>query len=135
MLQNLKYKLARFMTGRYGMDQFTRFLSAAAFVMLLLGLFTRKGIFTYIILALIVYMYYRVLSKDIAKRSAENQKFLSFWSKATEGLGRTKRRLLDMKTHHIYKCPSCGQKIRIPRGKGKIEISCPKCSTKFIKNS
>ncbi len=135
MLQDLKYKLARFMTGRYGMDQFGRFLAGVTFVVLVLGFFSKKAIFTYIILALIVYMYFRILSKDIARRSAENQKFLTFYSKITLRLGRTKHRLLDMKTHHIYKCPSCGQKIRIPRGKGKIEISCPKCAAKFIKNS
>ena len=135
MLQDLKYKLARFMTGRYGMDQFGRFLAGVTFVMLVLGFFSKKAIFTYIVLALIGYMYFRILSKDTAKRYAENQKFLALYSKAALQVGKTKHRLIDMKTHHIYKCPSCGQKIRIPRGKGKIEISCPKCAAKFIKNS
>ena len=56
MLQDLKYKLARFMTGRYGMDQFGRFLAGVTFVVLVIGFFSKKAIFTYLILALIVYM-------------------------------------------------------------------------------
>ena len=86
-------------------------------------------------LALIIYTYYRVLSRDYAKRSAENQKYLAKTQKIRMRFQKEKGMMEQRKTHHIYKCPGCGQKIRIPRGKGKIEIECPKCHVKFIKRS
>ena len=135
MLNNLRYKISQFMAGRYGMDQFSQFLGWLAFVLIVIGMFSKKALFTYLTLAVIIYMYFRVLSKDHAKRFAENQKYLQLSAKARGYFTRTKYRISDLKTHHIYKCPTCKQKIRIPRGKGRIEISCPKCRTKFIKNS
>ncbi|MCR5735342.1 MAG: hypothetical protein K6G22_12125 [Lachnospiraceae bacterium] len=123
------------MTGRYGMDQFNRFLGGAAFVLIIIGFFVKTLILDLLVLGVIVYMYFRVFSKNIQKRYEENRKFLEVSGKATAFITGKKRMLIDMKTHHIYKCPTCKQKIRIPRGKGKIEISCPKCQTKFIKNS
>mgnify|MGYP000175811789 FL=1 len=86
-------------------------------------------------LAAIIYTYFRMLSRNIQKRYAENQKYLSMTAKIRQWFRKEKNMMEQRKTHHIYTCPSCGQKIRIPRGKGKIEIDCPKCHTKFIKKS
>ena len=69
------------------------------------------------------------------KRYAENQKYLQVTSKFRLRFNKEKNLMKQRKTHHIYSCPGCGQKIRIPRGKGKIEIECPKCHTKFVKRS
>lgn len=131
----MKEKLIRFMQGRYGADSFGRFLSGAAMVLLLLSLLLRQRAFYPLALAVLVYCYFRIFSKNIAKRYAENQKYLAvtagirrFWKKKKWELG-------QRKTHHIYRCPGCRQKIRIPRGKGRIEIRCPKCNGKFVKNS
>ena len=118
-------RIYRFMQGRYGAggaDAFTRFLSILTFVFILLSFF--RVPFTYIIaIVLIVYMYFRLLSRNYYKRQQEN-----FFA-------RTKNHFKQLKTHHIYRCPTCRQKIRVPRGKGRIEIRCPKCGTKFIKKS
>ncbi|MCR4740652.1 MAG: hypothetical protein K5886_10405 [Lachnospiraceae bacterium] len=123
------------MTGRYGMDQYNRFLGGAAFFLIVIGFFVKVLLLDAAVLALIGYMYFRVFSKNIPKRYEENRKFLSISGRVTGFMGQKKRMLIDMKTHHIYKCPTCKQKIRVPRGKGRIEISCPKCGTKFIKQS
>ncbi|MCR4657657.1 MAG: hypothetical protein K5770_15740 [Lachnospiraceae bacterium] len=123
------------MIGRYGMDNLSQFLGWLSFILIVIEMFSRKAVLTYITLILIVILYYRTFSRNISKRYAENQKYLAFTTKARAYLSSRKRYLLELKTHHIYKCPSCRQKIRIPRGKGRIEISCPKCHTKFIKNS
>ena len=65
----------------------------------------------------------------------QNQKYLQMTSKLRLRFNKEKNLMKQRKTHHIYACPGCGQKIRIPRGKGKIEIECPKCHTKFVKRS
>ncbi|MCR5107297.1 MAG: hypothetical protein K6B28_03965 [Lachnospiraceae bacterium] len=134
-MYNLRYKLSQFMIGRYGMDEFNKFLGFFAFILIVIGMFLRVPGLDLLILLIIIYMYFRVFSKNISKRSDENRRYLGLTYKLRNSLFNSKKRLDDMKTHHIYKCPTCKQKIRVPRGKGRIEISCPKCNTKFIKNS
>lgn len=128
----------RFMQGRYGSygpDSFNRFLLISAMVSMVLSLFTRWNLLYVIALVALIYSYFRTLSKNYSKRYAENQMF----QKSTEGIRRFYNKKINemrqRKTHHIYKCPSCKQKIRIPKGKGKIAIKCPKCSTEFVKKS
>lgn len=131
----MKEKLIRFMQGRYGVDQFTRFLMGVALACMLLSLFTRSMVWSFIILLLLVYCYFRMFSKNVFKRYAENQKYLQLTSGVRKKWAAFQRDRKDRKTHHIYKCPGCKQKIRVPRGKGKIAIRCPKCQTEFIKKS
>ena len=102
---------------------------------MLLSSFTRSEILSLLAWALIFYTYFRIFSRNIYKRSAENQTYLTKTYKLRCWFAKTKNQLAQRKTHHIYRCPSCKQKIRIPRGKGKIEIRCPKCNTTFIKRS
>ena len=82
-----------------------------------------------------IYSYYRMFSRQTYKRALENQKFLQHTSKIRGFFAKQKYMVAQRKTHHIYKCPNCKQKIRVPKGKGKIEIRCPKCQTTFIKKS
>lgn len=130
----MKEKLYRFMYGRYGTDQFNKFLMISAFVCLFISFFT-SNFFYLLSLLLLIYCYFRMFSRNLYKRRAENTKYLQYLYKVKQFWNTQKRDFKQRKTHHIYKCPSCRQKIRIPRGKGKIEIRCPKCSTTFIKKS
>ena len=131
----MREKLRRFMQGRYGADQLSRFLTAIGLVLIILNLFVRSNIIVYLVMAILVYCYYRMFSRDYNRRYAENQKFLTWQNKIKYKVNNWKRNLADRKTHHIYKCPSCGQKIRVPRGKGNIIVTCPKCRTEFQKKS
>ena len=86
-------------------------------------------------LVLIGYCYFRMFSRNISGRNEENQKYLSWTAGIRRSFTQTKNRIVQSKDYHIYKCPACGQKIRIPRGKGKICITCPKCRHEFEKRS
>lgn len=123
------------MYGRYGIDSLGKFLVALALIFILAARFAQSSLLSTLAWILIIYAYFRIFSKNVYKRSAENQKYLSKTYKIRCWFARQKNMLSQRKTHHIYKCPSCKQKIRVPRGKGKIEIRCPKCSTTFIRKS
>ncbi len=128
-------KFRRFMQGRYGADQLSRFLTTVGLVLIILNLFVRTRILTYLVLAILVYCYYRMFSRDYNRRYAENRKYLTLKSRTLYKVKNWKKIWQDRKTHHIYKCPGCGQKIRVPRGKGKIIVTCPKCRREFQKKS
>ncbi|MDO4333533.1 MAG: hypothetical protein Q4C58_12730 [Eubacteriales bacterium] len=130
----MKEKLMRFMQGRYGVDQFGRFLTWASMILLIVSMFFGQIWFLAALLVLI-YNYFRMFSKNIAKRYAENQKYLASTARLRQFFSKKKYGLGQRKTHHIYRCPNCRQKIRVPRGRGKIEIRCPKCDARFVKKS
>ena len=125
-LNNLRIRLDRFMQGRYGMDRLNAVLlwvsvgmSVAAMILSgLLGL----G-FTLLAYTLMGIAVFRALSHNTYKRYRENRRFLQLWE-----------RLKD-REHRYYSCPKCRQSVRVPRGKGKIAITCPRCKEKFIKNT
>ena len=137
----MREKFNQFMQGRYGSqgaDQLSRFTLIASLVMIVLSLFIRNAFGTVLDtlgILLIVYTYYRLFSRDFTRRYDENRRYLEITSKIRRRFSRDKNIVKQLKDYHIYSCPGCGQKIRIPRGKGRIEISCPKCHTKFVKNS
>lgn len=131
----MKEKFIRFMYGRYGMDSLGRFTIAAGLFSIILSAFIHWRILPLISWLSIITAYYRMFSKNIQKRSAENQWYLNKTCRLRTFINKQKNLLVQRKTHHIYRCPSCKQKIRIPRKKGRIEIRCPKCGTTFIKRS
>ena len=134
-MNSFKDKMARFMYGRYGMDQLSRNLSLICLVLLIVTMFVRNNVIYMIALVGIVYTYFRVFSRNISRRSEESEKYLRFHYKVVGKLNKIKFRITDSKTHRIFRCPSCSQKIRVPRGKGKISIKCPKCRIEFIKKT
>jgi ribosomal protein L37AE/L43A len=79
------------------------------------------------------YMIFRIFSRNKMKRTAENTKFLYGWYNFKNRWRLTAQRMRDMKTYRYLSCPDCRQKVRVPRGKGKVNITCPKCRAKFIR--
>lgn len=123
------------MYGRYGMDSLGRFTLIAGLVSMLLAGWNNSMILSLLSWVCIIYTYFRMFSRNIYKRSRENQWYLARTYKLRSAFYRQKNLMIQRRTHHIYKCPSCRQKIRIPKGKGHIEIRCPKCGATFIRNS
>ena len=133
-MNNLRDKFARFMQGRYGYDRLSRFLSVVIIVILLVGIFVRIPILTFIALALIIYSYYRMLSRNFSARSREEQAYLNMKGKFLSFFRNIKRRLTD-RDHRYFRCPSCGKQLRVPKGKGNISIRCPHCHTSFTRRT
>ena len=131
----MRDKLHNFMAGRYGFDSFSKFLMSIALVLCILDIFVDSIILHSWFIVIMIYVYYRMFSKNINKRYQENMKYLQIKNKVVAKLNSEKSIMKQRKTHHIYKCPTCKQKIRIPKGKGRICITCPKCKTEFTKTS
>lgn len=131
----MKDKLLRFMQGRYGTDQLSRFMMIFGLILLFISTIFPIKIIYLLSIILIIFSYYRIFSKNFQKRHRENEWFLKHFSSVYHFFPNLKRKLNRNKYYHIYKCPKCKQKIRIPKGKGKIQIKCPKCGDEFIKKS
>lgn len=138
-MNRLKEKLRTFMIGRYGADQLGRDFSWLVLALCLAKLIVHRGfgamVLDTFILAGLAVLYFRICSREIGKRSMENQAYLRYRFRAEEWFKRMKFRFQEGRRYHIYKCPGCGQKVRIPRGHGKVSIHCPKCGRDFIKRS
>jgi len=136
-MNNFRYKLYQFMQGRRGIDQLGRFLLIAAVVLMLLSLFMRRVPFLYVLtyyggVIVFIYAYVRAFSRNIYKRDMENQKFLAWQYKVMKGKS-LQQWMYERKTYAYFKCPGCGQKMRAPKGKGNIKITCHGCHTTFNK--
>lgn len=126
------------MSGRYGGDAFSNFLSLAALVVVVLGLFV-PGLLGMLLgwlgWAALIYSYYRIFSRNIPKRAAENRWFLAQRYAVQQRFASARTRFAQRKVYRYFRCPRCRQQLRVPRGRGRISITCPKCGTSFIKKS
>ena len=117
----------RFMEGRYGSDKLNTAILVAALVLVLVYTFLPFGVIKIILwiisYALMIWAIFRMLSRNTYRRYQENRRFLQF----VDGI--------RDREHRYYNCPTCRQRVRVPRGKGKIAISCPKCREKFIRKT
>lgn len=123
------------MQGRYGQDEFSKFLVFAALACVLVNLLVQRHVLYWIAWLLLIYAYFRIFSRNHQARYAENQRFLNATAKFRYWFDQQKKLAGERKYHHIYTCPKCKQKIRIPKGKGKIMVRCPKCHHEFQKRS
>lgn len=123
------------MQGRYGADQMGQMLSAVSMVFLIISLFSRNQAWFLLAVIGIVYNYFRMFSKNISKALRGKPEISEDDGGNPEKACFLETQLAQRKIYHIYRCPGCKQKIRVPRGRGKIEIRCPKCNTRFVKKS
>ena len=131
----MREKLRRFMIGRYGTDGLNQFLSIASLVLLLIAIVSRIRLFTWLSAAPLLFCCYRTFSRSISKRTEENYKFYTLKDRVDNKFRGLKEQWANRKVYHYYRCPQCRQKLRVPRGRGRIQISCPRCGTQFIKKS
>lgn len=132
---DMKEKIMRFMQGRYGVDQLGSFLNSVLLVLIIVNLFIGSRLLNLFLLLLLIFSYSRIFSKNYSRCSAQNQWYLDKTSGIRKAFGKQKAYHEIKKDYHIYKCKQCGQKIKIPKGKGKIIVTCPKCGNEFQKKS
>ncbi len=136
-MNSFREKLYRFMYGRYGFDQFSRFLMTAGLIMAILCMFLRflptnipYYICSFLNTFFYVFAFFRILSRNTYKRTLENEKYLRLRNKLMPFFDEKARTLRDK--NYIYKkCPKCSAKLRLKRIKGKHITKCPKCGLKF----
>ena len=123
------------MAGRSGADQFSRFLSYVALALIVANLFVRSSVLWILALLVLVYTYYRMFSKNVARRREENGRYLQLQYKLTGGVKNCLDRWKQRKEFVFFRCPDCRAMLRVPRGKGRIRVTCRKCGNAFEKKT
>ncbi len=126
----MRNALQRFMYGRYGNDQLNTFLLLLYAALFLVQVLIRSVVFYYLSLAAVFLALFRMLSRNMDRRRWENAKFMELIGPVVRWL-RLRRTIRRDKEHCYFKCPSCGQQLRVPRGKGKITVTCRTCGASF----
>ena len=123
MFRKISQALQRFMYGRNGVDELSWLLVIVGLILSIVASFTGLMILSLLSYILLIVAIWRMFSRKTDKRQAENQKLLSFW-----------KRIRD-RQHRYFSCPKCKQTVRVPRGKGKVNIRCPRCGEQFVKKT
>lgn len=125
----------KFMQDRTGVDHLSLALLIVSLVVGLFGQLLGWGWLTWLSLVPLVFCYFRIFSKNKLKRHQENILFLKYWYPLQSKWINQYRALKARRQYRYFKCKECGQQLRVPRKKGKIEITCPKCRHTFIKKT
>ena len=134
----MREKLARFFAGRNGVDQLGRAVMIVTVILLVVSMFTHgrlSDLLFVLVLIGIIYMYFRMFSRNVTKRREENAKYLNKTRSIRMYFRSLGERWRQRRDYKFFRCPSCGTLLRVPRGKGKIKIVCRKCGNSFIKNT
>lgn len=130
-MNNLKQKYLQFMRGRYGADIFSRDLMWFTLVLVILNIFIKSKILSFVPILIFGFIYFRLFSKNFSKRYNENRIYTNIKAKVTRPFKNSIQRIKDFRKFKYFKCPNCTQKLRVPRGRGEIVITCRRCKTKF----
>ena len=139
-------RLRAFMYGRYGQDNLNKFLSIASLIVLVISMITKIAFLNSFAMILLLVSIFRMMSKNTFKRSQENSAYLWMKRKISgcfptqnkefiKWKARLKTRYNERNTHRFFICPTCRVQIRVPKGRGKIVVTCPKCHTSFTKQT
>ena len=136
-MRNFFEKIMVFMQGRYGMDTLNGFILALSFVIWTVNIFVFNRLAHYIImvvqLLLVALFVFRMLSRNITMRSAENRKFQRVYEPVKNRVQLTYKRIRDHKDYRYIKCPVCKAQLRVKNIKGRHNVRCPKCKSEFEK--
>lgn len=127
--------LRKFMIGRYGVDQLSVGLLFLSFLLSIIFYIFPFGLLNYLVYVPFLVFLFRALSKNFNARRKENNAFLKLWNPLANWFSKKRSRFNTFKTHRYFKCPGCKQEVRVPKNKGKIRITCPKCRLEFIKKT
>ncbi len=134
-LTNIFLKYQRFMQGRYGFDEISYILLGVSLIFSLISNFDKLWFFYFIALIPVGFAVYRSLSRNITARISEREKYLVLAEPIKSFLKLQRNKYRDRDTHRYFKCKNCKATLRVPVGKGKIAITCPKCNTKITKKT
>lgn len=126
--------LRRMMYGRYGGDQLSWFLLAVYVLLTLLSGLPHLWALSWLALAVLAWSFFRMFSRNYNQRRAENARFLTLAGPALRWL-KMRRTILRDREHRYFRCPNCGQYLRVPRGMGRITINCRSCGVSFEEKS
>lgn len=130
---HLLKKMLFYMNGRYGMDEFSRLLFIVGLLFLLLANLVGGRLVSILGLAFLAYGALRPLSKEIESREKEYYWYLRMKQKIFSVYWKWRNRYIQRKTFKVYKCSECKQKVRVPKRKKKIRITCPTCNHTFVR--
>lgn len=131
----MRTRMSQMLYGRNGVDNLAGACYIASLILLLINTFAQNAVVYIIWVALLFYAFFRTFSKNITKRYAENQKFMELTKTPRKYLSLIGMQIRDRNVSRYYICRKCHQQIRVPKGKGRIEIRCPKCGERFIKKT
>ena len=134
-LNKLIYSINQFMYGRYKGDELNRFLILLYFIIWLLSFFPYLYFLQILNTVIFVFVLFRAFSKNIYARQKVLKAYLKIKNKFNSKIALFKEKHKNRKTHIYFKCKNCKANLRVPKGKGKIEITCPKCKHTMIKFS
>lgn len=129
------------MQKRCGSDELNNFIMLVAFIYVIVALFTHKWGFVAAGFVFVLISYLRVFSTNLEKRKRENDFYLRYmgsfidFCRYVKFVIKMKIRSIKDKEYAYFVCSSCHQVIRVPKGKNKVSIRCPKCNTTFIKRT
>lgn len=129
-MNNFRYKIMRFLSGRYGPDALFYLLFAVAAVLAIVNSFVRNAYLQLIIYAIVIVALLRMFSRNCAAREKENSAFWGLFERFKKKRDFENQKRND-KTHIYKKCPYCKAMLRLPRRKGKHKTICPKCLCEF----
>lgn len=135
MWQRIKDGFRSFMTGRYGGDQLTRVQVWTGLILYLIAIFTGIGLLSYLGLALYIWAFFRMFSRNVEKRAMENQRYLQAVSKARTSASQARNRFKNRKEYKYFRCPKCKSYLKLPRNVGEVTVTCGKCRNQFRKKA
>ena len=136
-MRNFFERFMMFMQGRYGMDSLNGFILVLSFVIWTVNIFVFNRLAHYIIivvqLLLVALFIFRMLSRNVTMRSAENRRFQKVYEPVKNWVQLTYKRIRDRKDYRYLKCPVCKAQLRVKNIKGRHNVRCPKCKSEFEK--
>lgn len=131
IFQKIRAGLLKFMAGRRGADELSMALMILGIVLSMLSVIFRLPVLHWLSLAVYAFALFRMLSRNLEKRYAENESFLKLWRGNASALKQSVNRMKNMKKYKYFKCPECKSRIRLPRGVGEVTVTCGKCHHAF----
>ena len=132
MLRNF---LRNFMMGRYGPDHLGVAMIVFSLVLSLFNTIIGFAPIMYVSYVVLAFSLFRMLSRNIPRRRLENDRFIRYWWPVRTRAHRALANIKHRKTFRFLKCPSCSNTLRVPKGRGRLQITCPKCGERFLKRT